>query len=126
VGSEVEVLRNRTEPDTEREISASFERESGATQDGRDVSGELGANNRPARRAKFSRGVDRWNGMWRDGVSPVSSAAQTNSVKTAIVCWATAESSASGCGAERDRMASVHKSKLVSKLLAALDQGLGL
>lgn len=44
----------------------------------------------------------------------------------AIVGWATAESSATGYGADRDRMTRVHsRSSSVCEPLAALDQGLG-
>jgi hypothetical protein len=46
-------------------------------------------------------------------------------VKTAAASWATAESLAAGYGADRDRMTSMLKSKLVGEPLAALDQGLG-
>ena len=67
----------------------------------------LGALIHPSRRATFLRGVDRWNGMWRDGVPPVSSGARTRRVKTAVVGWATAESPATGCGADHDRMTSL-------------------
>jgi len=43
----------------------------------------------------------------------------------AVVGWATAESSATGCGADHDRMDQRAQSKLVGEPLAALDQGLG-
>jgi len=44
----------------------------------------------------------------------------------AVVGWATAESSGTGCGADHDRDDQRAQSKLViSELLAALDQGLG-
>ena len=49
---------------------------------------------RRAQRATVPRGVDPCNGMWRDRVSPASSGVQTRRVKTAVVGWATAESSA--------------------------------
>jgi hypothetical protein len=68
--------------------------------------GEVGAHNSAARHATFLRGVDRWNGMWRDGISPVGSGARARRVKTSVVSWATAESPAAGCGADRDRMTS--------------------
>jgi hypothetical protein len=67
-----------------------------------------GALTYPARRATFSRGVYRCNTMWRDGVSPVCPGARTRSVKNNVVGWATAESSASGCGADLNRMTSSH------------------
>src|SRR5271157_855221 len=88
----------------------------------------------PARRARQTnelgarrllRGACRCNGMWRDGVSPVSSRARTRSVKVPVVGWATAESPAAGFGADHDRMTSLHKSKLIVEPLAALVQGLG-
>ena len=72
------------------------------------MSGEASACNHAARRATFSRGVDRWNGMWRVGVYSVSSGAQSSWVKTTVVCWATAESSATSYGADHDRMTGVH------------------
>ena len=46
--------------------------------------------------------------MWRGGVSPVGSGARTRPVKGIVVGWATAESPAAGCGADHDRMTSVH------------------
>ena len=65
------------------------------------------------------------HGMWRGAVSPLGSRAQTIPVKTVVVGRATAESPGAGCGAGRDRMTSVLRSKLVGQPLAALDQGLG-
>jgi hypothetical protein len=49
------------------------------------------------------------SGMWRGGVSPLGSGARTRLVKGIVVGWATAESLATGCGADRDRMTSVHR-----------------
>ena len=46
-------------------------------------------------------------------------------VRTAVVNWATAESSVAGYGADHDRIDQVAKSKLVVKPLATLVQGLG-
>ncbi len=54
--------------------------------------------------------------LWRDDISPVSSEAQARQVKTAVVGWATAESPAAGCGADHDRMTSLHSRRsLVSR-----------
>ena len=63
---------------------------------------ELGAR-------RLLRGACRFDGMWRDGGSPVSSGARTKSVKAAaVVGWATAEPPAAGFGADHDRMTSLH------------------
>jgi hypothetical protein len=43
----------------------------------------------------------------------------------AVVGWATAESFATGYGADHDRMTSVHSRSSSSEPLVALDQGLG-
>jgi hypothetical protein len=69
--------------------------------------GGAGAFFHPARRAAFSCGVDRENRMGRDGVSLVRSWARTREIMTTIGGWATAESSAAGYGADRDRVTSV-------------------
>jgi len=86
---ELEVMRpqfdDRTDlkaaSDTDREFRASFERQ-GRASPGRELGASVvGALIHPARRATFSRGVDRCNMLWRDGVSPVSSAARTRPVR---------------------------------------------
>jgi hypothetical protein len=46
--------------------------------------------------------------MGRDGVFPVGTRPRTRPVKSVVVGWATAESSATGCGADHDRMTSWH------------------
>jgi hypothetical protein len=63
--------------DTEREISANFEQEDGAIRGGRAMSGVVDAYTTAARHATFLRGVDRYQVVWRDGASPVSSGART-------------------------------------------------
>jgi hypothetical protein len=88
-------------------FSAGFELLESASRGWEVGAGAVGALIHPSRRATFLRGVDRWNGMWRDGVPPVSSGVRTRRVKTAVVGWATAESPATGCGADHDRMASL-------------------
>ena len=57
--------------------------------------------------AQWSARSDVERGMWRGGMSPIGSGARTRPVKGVVVGWATAESSAAGCGAGRDRMTSV-------------------
>ena len=59
---------------TDHEIRANFDREAGATCGGWAWFRMPGALNQTARHTTFSRGVDRWNGMWRDGVSPANKA----------------------------------------------------
>ena len=71
-----------------------------------------------ARHATFSRGAFRYFTMWRDGVSPVCPGARTRSVKNVVVGWATAESSASGCGADLNRMTSLHSRSSLAEPLA--------
>lgn len=61
---------------------------------------------------------------WRRVSGPFWGADESS--EEAVVGWATAESSATGYGADHDRMTSVHsRSSSVSELLAALDQGPG-
>ena len=85
---------------------------------------DAGAYNQPLGTQGSARS-DVESGMWRGGVSPLGSGARTRPVKAVIVGRATAESPGAGCGADRDRMTSVHSRGSSGKPLAALDQGLG-
>ena len=66
--------------------------------------------------AAFFYGVDRGNGMGREGVSLVRSWGADEADNDRLVGRATAESSATGCSAGHDRITSVHsQSSLVSR-----------
>jgi len=61
----------------EPKFRASFDRQRRASLGREPGASVVGALAHAARRATFSRGVDRCNTMWRDGVSPVRSGART-------------------------------------------------
>jgi len=99
----------------EREISASFEQESGATRDGKVVPNEAGAYIHPSRHAMICAEEPRARDVaWRRVPGPFWGTDEAG--EAAVVGWATAESSATGCGADHDRMTSVpSRSSLVSR-----------
>jgi hypothetical protein len=93
----------------DRGLRASFERIDGATCGFDGWTLVVGALIRRARGETFLASSAFYINIWRGGGSPGTFSMRTRRLMNTFVCWATARSPVAGCGADHDRLSSLHR-----------------